>query len=167
MLERITFLRVAFSAPRAVLLCISFLPWQALAGTCPAFGISVLLWLGSSQNCNLLPVLKAVPELLGEILRCVQYCPGSSCQNFPPVCENFISGCIYYGFQDQKRSPIVLGTIQALPVLDGSCFGWTQARLGVQGRREGRGCDTQGEWWFAQVGVMNYPGRFLFAFGAS
>lgn len=33
------------------------------------------------------------------------------------------------------------------------------------GRREERGCDTEAERWFAKVGVVIYPRRFLFAIG--
>lgn len=165
-LERIAFLHAAcFSALQAALLYTNFLPWQALAGTCPALGLSLLLWLGSSQNYNRLPSLEAALQLPVQIPCCVPYCPNSSRQNISLVCENFINQCVYYGFQHQKRSPIVLGAIQTFPVLDGFSSEWMLARSGVQGGGEG-GCDTQAELWFVKVGVVIYPGRFLFAFGA-
>lgn len=132
-LERIAFLHIALSALQAALLYMNFLPWQALAGTCPAPGVSLLLWLGSSQNYNLLPGWEAAPQLPVQIPRCVQYCPNSSRQNVSLVCENFINECVYYGFQHQKRSPIVLGTIQTFPVLYRFSSGWMLARSGVQG----------------------------------
>lgn len=131
LLWRIAFLHVVLS--KAALLYTNFLPWQALAGTCPVLQISLLLRFGSSQNYSLLPSLEAEPQLPVQIPRCVQYCPNSSHQNISLVCENFINECVYYGFQHQKRSPIVLGTIQTFPVLDRFSSGWMQARTGVWG----------------------------------
>lgn len=58
--------------------------------------------------------------------------PQLSCQNISLMCENFINKCIYYGFQQEKRSPIVLGPIQTFSVLDRFCSKWMLARSGVQ-----------------------------------
>jgi len=122
-----------FSALQAALLYTNFLPWQALAGACPALGVSLLLWLGSSRHYNLLPGLEAAPQLPVQMPRCVQYCPNSSRQNISLVCENFLDKCVCYGFQHQKRSPVVLGLIQTFPVLDRFSWEWMPARSGVRG----------------------------------
>lgn len=130
-LERITFFHVALSAMQAALLYTNFLPWQSLAGTYP-LSESFLLWFGSSWNYNLLPSSEAAPQLPVQVLCCMQYCPNFPCQNISLMCENFINECIYYGFQQQKRSSIVLGSIQTFSVLDRFCSKWMLARSGVQ-----------------------------------
>lgn len=148
------------SALHAALLYTNFLPWQSLAGTYP-LGVSFLLWFGSSWNYNLLPGLEAVPQLSLQVLCCVQHCPSFPHQNISLVCENFINECIYYGFLQQKRSPIVLGSIQTFSVLDRFCSKWMLAMSGAQ-----RG----GRLWHSKRMVvckswccdLICPGRFLF-----
>lgn len=161
-LKRIKFLHVVLSVLQAALLYMNFLPWQALAGTCPTLEVLLLLWLGSSQSYNLLFCLEPAPQLAVQIPSCVQHCPNSSCQNISLMCENFINKFMYYGFQHQKRSLIVLGTLQTSPVLDRFSSEWMLARSEVQG--EGR------RWYTNKIVVWKswcldfsvYPGRFVF-----
>lgn len=159
-LERITFFHVALCTASCSALY-KLLPWQSLAGIYP-LGVSFLLWFGSSWNYNLLPSLEAAPQLPVQVLCCVQHCPNFPRQNISLVCENFINECIYYGFLQQKRSPIVLGSIQTFSVLGRRfCSKWMLATSGVQ--RGGR------LWHSSRMVVCKswccdliYPRRFLF-----
>lgn len=139
-LERIMFLHVAFSVLQALLL-FSLYELPTLAGSgrdLPSIWnliFIVVRFLPKLRSPSRLEGSTTAPGLntaLSAIL------PQLLMPKLPSCVWNFISDCVYYGFQYQKRSPIVQGTIQTLPVLDRSFFKWIQARLGVWGggRRE-------------------------------
>lgn len=92
-LERIKFFHIAHSALQAALFYTNFLPWQSLAGTYP-LRVSFLLWFGSSWNYNLLPGLEAAPQLPGQVLCCVQYCPKFLART-SPLCVRTLLTTVY------------------------------------------------------------------------